>query len=579
MNRWAWFTICVLLGFLLLICGWLMPAHLRAVEPPVLQRAGQNSSSLTGRGLELVHLGQFGAAELLSRAATREKFPSANELASAIDATAKRYPSLKAWGVSDPGYRYNNFGLRSYFPKPPAPTESGEPSFTDFVVREQNRNKALEVLRASKNPVVQQLLQTRALTNTTTFAPSQSPGGEAFDAAIVITSLLVEQRHFPETLSKDINSAAAQANRDRNSQQLEQILLDVLSLGQRFNWGQLAAFVGKIDSAATLHDQADLVRGAGDQLPELFSAVELSGNPKAVADYLKTFHETGMKDLTASLQYNAGGVRALLQSNHRLYTSHTRQLASEYEPFASLVSLGADYCWRMPEFALILKWVLYFGGGFMLAMGLHLGRPPASELEAPLQVRGFHLARETLFALGFLLVVLFLSEPFLAPEGAATARPFRLRIPMSGSVIQPGNASNKTSFMDDYKSKIIPMALFFVLQGLLYIASIVKLAEIRRQRVGPRVKLRLLENEDHLFDAGLYLGFLGTIVAFILSSVSMKHHFDLMVAYSSTSFGILFVSVFKIFHLRPVRRKFVLEAEAEPVAVATTTQAPSLATP
>jgi hypothetical protein len=43
-----------------------------------------------------------------------------------------------------------------------------------------------------------------------------------------------------------------------------------------------------------------------------------------------------------------------------------------------------------------------------------------------------------------------------------------------------------------------------------------------------------------------------------------------MVAYSSTSFGILFVSVFKIFHLRPVRRKLVLEAEAEPV-VATTT--------
>ena len=55
------------------------------------------------------------------------------------------------------------------------------------------------------------------------------------------------------------------------------------------------------------------------------------------------------------------------------------------------------------------------------------------------------------------------------------------------------------------------------------------------------MKLRLLENEDHLFDAGLYLGFLGTIIAFILSSVSAKHGFDLMVAYSSTSFGILFV--------------------------------------
>ena len=74
-----------------------------------------------------------------------------------------------------------------------------------------------------------------------------------------------------------------------------------------------------------------------------------------------------------------------------------------------------------------------------------------------------------------------------------------------------------------------------------------------------------MENEDHLFDAGLYLGFLGTIVSFILSSVSDTHQFSLMVAYSSTSFGILFVSMFKIFHLRPLRRILLMEAEVETV--------------
>ena len=36
-----------------------------------------------------------------------------------------------------------------------------------------------------------------------------------------------------------------------------------------------------------------------------------------------------------------------------------------------------------------------------------------------------------------------------------------------------------------------------------------------------------------------------------------------MAAYSSTSFGIIFVSVFKIFNLRPERRKLLLAAEAE----------------
>ena len=66
----------------------------------------------------------------------------------------------------------------------------------------------------------------------------------------------------------------------------------------------------------------------------------------------------------------------------------------------------------------------------------------------------------------------------------------------------------------------------------------------------PRIKLKLLENEDHLFDAGLYLGFAGTIVSLILVSLGVIQP-SLMAAYSSTSFGIIFVSIFKIFNLRP----------------------------
>jgi hypothetical protein len=37
---------------------------------------------------------------------------------------------------------------------------------------------------------------------------------------------------------------------------------------------------------------------------------------------------------------------------------------------------------------------------------------------------------------------------------------------------------------------------------------------------------------------------------------------SLMAAYGSTSFGIIFVSIFKIFHLRPARRRMLLESEA-----------------
>ena len=297
MKRWISLTFCLVLGLLLLLGGWLIPAHLRAVEEPVLKEAGRNSTSLVGRGVSLVHLGQYGAGEIILRAAQSAHLPDTNELSAAIETQAKKYPASKLWGASIAT-------LRNYFPKAPRPADV---AFTDFAVREENRQKALQVLGASKNPSVQTLLRSRTLTNTTTFAPSQAAGGEAFDTAVVMTGLLLELEAAPAGLSKEIDRAAAQANQGGNPDAIEQILLDVLSLGQRFDWGQLTTFVGKIDDVGTLHDQAELVRNSGDQLPTLFSSVELSGDSKAVAHYLKTFHETGFTDLAISLRYGAGG--------------------------------------------------------------------------------------------------------------------------------------------------------------------------------------------------------------------------------------------------------------------------------
>jgi hypothetical protein len=88
------------------------------------------------------------------------------------------------------------------------------------------------------------------------------------------------------------------------------------------------------------------------------------------------------------------------------------------------------------------------------------------------------------------------------------------------------------------------------------------------------MKLKLLENEDHLFDAGLYLGFFGTIASLIIASLGLVK-FSLMAAYSSTSFGIIFVVVFKIFHLRPARRQLLLAAEAADSGAETRVAAPT----
>jgi hypothetical protein len=445
------------------------------------------------------------------------------------------------------------------------------------VLKLGNCEKLLEYLRSSPSPVVQELLRTRDLTNVTVFlGPSKSASGQAFDAAVGIAGLLASEGHMRTQLRDEIYALANQANRGGSSGPLENSLLNFMSLGQRFDWGQLAAFTGKIEDAATLNLFAGEVRNAGSQLPALFAVEQLAERPSAAAGYLANFGRTGLTDAANCLRYHAGGINELLHRDQRLYISDFRTTVAGYAPFGSFFRFAADYCWLTPKVAMAMKWLFYLCGGFLIAAAMHFGRPAVSALERPLQVRGIHLAREFLFALGFLLVVLLLSEPFLAQESQKVAFHFRLALPMSGVVTPHGSTgAHPLSFMNP--KNLLTMLLFFVLQGLLYVACLVKLAEIRRQQVAPRMKLRLLENEDHLFDAGLYLGFVGTIVSLILASLGMID-FSLMSAYSSTSFGIVFVSFFKIFHLRPARRKLLLQAEAASPETAAPAQAPSFAT-
>jgi hypothetical protein len=549
--RWPGFLICAILGLVMLVGGLLIPAYLRAVDASVIQRAGRSSPALLAEGRALAEAEKLGAANMLMLAARTAGFPGWDRLGETITNLARHNPAALAWG--DDSRMKNLFAANTQTP------EAGTEPFTDFIIHQENRDAALAHLRDSPASVVRELLRTRSLTNTVLFPPSASASGQAFDAALLECGLLLDGGHLPAGMSDGIYLSASAANRGGNSEPLEQTLMDFMTLGERFNWNQLVAFVAQIQDTKALHQLAGQVRNAGEQLPVLFTAVQLSGKPAAVASYLTTFSQTGLKDLGASLHYGAGGVNELTQRDRRLYKSPLARRAAAFGPFGSFFHFAAGCSFQTPWLALALKWFCYLLGGFFLAGALHFARPVVSSLEQPLQVRGFHLFREFLFSLGFLLVVLLLSEPFLAQESQKGGFSFRLLPPMTGGVVPVGIAGIKQTIMDPII--LLTLLVFFVLQALIYMACLLKLAEIRRQQVPPRMKLKLLENEDHLFDAGLYLGFVGTIISLIIASLGLVR-FSLMAAYSSTSFGIIFVVIFKIFHLRPARRKLLLEAEA-----------------
>ncbi len=553
MKRWVLALICAIFGLALLFCGLLVPMHLQAVDVGVIQRAGKDTSTVVVHGMNWVNGENWGAAQMLMDASTG--VVGRNRLAIAVTNLAQLHPELISWGGGDPRFR-------ALFKPDSKKLSTGTYPFAGYVLRLENRGRLLDFLRASTRSDVKELLRCRELKETAIFDPSLSSSGQAFDAALTLCGLLMEGGRLNPRLNETVYLLAIKANRNEGSRELEALLLDLTSLAQRMNWGQLTVFVSQISTSDTLHILADqAIKARADlDLAQIFAAVCLTGKPAAVANYLANFSQTGLDDMGLTLRFGAGAVNELLQRNQRLHVSSWRMRMGTIPPFGLFLRFAADLCWLAPALGFALKWLFILASGFLFALTLHFCKLSPTDMERPLQVRGLHLIREFLFALGFLLMVLILSEPFLAQKSQKVENAFRLRVPTVGAVVSAGKIGAASTIMNQLN--VLTLLVFFVLQGLIYTVCLVKLAEIRRQNVPPRLKLKLLDNEDHLFDAGLYLGFVGTIISLILVSLGIIE-FSLMAAYSSTSFGIIFVSIFKIFHLRGTRRKLLLEVEAE----------------
>src|SRR4051812_2539108 len=231
MRRWLLSLVCIVLGVLIVVLGWVVPIHLRAVDARVLQKAGKGTPTLADRTTALLSEKRLGAAEMLSQAATNLSLPERHLAVAAVSNVAALHPDWITWGggESELEVLFNT--------DPKLPKAAAEP-FTEWVIRLDNRGTALRLLGTSSRPLVHELLNTRVLTNTTVFPPSLSSSGQAFDAAVSICAMLAEETRFSPAFSNVVYALAVQANHGGSSQPLEDVLIDLMSLGQRMNWGQ-----------------------------------------------------------------------------------------------------------------------------------------------------------------------------------------------------------------------------------------------------------------------------------------------------------------------------------------------------
>ena len=538
-NSSTAFTAPVLavLGLVIGIAAWLLPVNIKSVSPALLKAAGAGTPSLGAYGRDLVDVEKIGPAALVLAAAKATNDPRAPALQSALDQFAARQPGLMAWGGWDP-FLDPLFNLR---------TDSGRKGSTPvlkFFNTESARGKLRGYLAKSGSEGVQSLLKLRDLTATGRFVPAMRPGGQPLDALILLTGLLYQGGHMSPPLQRELRGMAELALEKKELGDMENFFVNLLSLGLRLDWGQMAELVRRTASTKTIGEYAHLARVAPDQLPLIYSAALFSDSADRAAAYLIEFGKAGLDDLKLALTYGQGAAHQLLV--RKVPVNRTSSPA---------LSAAAELALTHPQLTLALKYLGVFVGVWLVLRGLDrwIVRPGVF---GPMP-RSFGHMKAGLLSVLFAMLLLVVTEPFLLQ--AAPASEFQIRRPvLVVSSVVVSSDTQPTSTMES--TNLISIGVFAVLQIAVYFMCLMKIRDISQQRVPPLVKLRLMENEENLFDLGLYVGIGGTAAAMVLITLGIAKA-NLIAAFSSNLFGITCVALVKIYHVRPYKRQLILEGQ------------------
>jgi hypothetical protein len=237
-------------------------------------------------------------------------------------------------------------------------------------------------------------------------------------------------------------------------------------------------------------------------------------------------------------------------------------------PVSDRAGLGLDsaaaFSLRHPGWALFVKFLL-LGLGCIILMRAWNSFFTVSATGAN-AVRDFILRRRAM-ACALFLTLVTLGEPIFLQPAQSSEYTVSINLPvLSEDENQTSNPENNIAMLAN--SNIVLNSILFVafaaIQLFVYLTCKSKVDEIRQGEGDPLLKLRLLENEDNLFDMGLYIGIAGTALTLAIKMLAPQFGISLSVAYASNIFGILCVALVKIHHVRGTRQQLIMDADASP---------------
>jgi hypothetical protein len=561
-------VVFALVGVVIVAVGWLIPSQFKSVPASVLAGAGRSGAGLPEEVRRQLDAGRPGAASLVADAALLAKFRNAELLVDRVAEYNRLNPEVAIWGESDP-YLANAF-------KSTPPAADGTGGVLRQFLRADARRSVGEFLASSKNGATRAVFATRELQTYQQFLPLISAGGGPLEATIHLTAMLVQTQSLSDEVIAELRAIAEEAVRTGDTARLEAVYLDVLALGRRYNWGQLVAIVRGATSLKTIAQIRHLHNVAPDAAPVIAAACVITRQPDRVASYLVEFGPHGTEAMAFALHHGAGSLALLLRQQLAVDGVLTLPPAGGRGGLAqSATDPLVRFALGNPFLAVGAKIAAYLLGGFLLFLA-------GERVTALRRIELSPAFTATVRALGALVICLLLvivNEPYLALGAQPSGYELRLVIPVLGSSTPADTMPDKTMSLD--LPTITSIVFFFLVQALVFYICRLKLKDIEARKVSPAVKLRLAENEENLFDAGLYVGIAGTCISLVLQVLHVIQA-NLLAAYSSNLFGILCVAFIKIRHVRPFKQKLILEITeatgearlpAAPAAPATSTPA------
>jgi hypothetical protein len=559
----------VLLGITLVLaaCALIIPAHLRSVDQVVLVASGERIQSIGAALEESIRSAHVGPALRILNAAQVSPV-EAEPYVAQIQALIEQRPSLRATGGPDRSLEDFLELVQSGTAADTSVETATAPEIKAILPQLLPRSERASLsgmLASSSNANVVALLGARDLPGLIRLHPASHAAGAPYDAGILTLALLVEGGHFSPALAQQLGQIAAQASLSTPAavSALEDFVIATLSLGRQLDHRALADLAAEVKTLSDWGQMATLFRAQPDRVDALYAALSFTGAPTPVFNYLAAYPETGNADLDTALSHGPAAVNILVDTELPVYrpAGLAHNALKQLEPHRPQVFV--EYSLESRKTALAAKAGLLVLAGFSFALAMGAAWRASLRGVDPVSLGSPSvLARNFFISLVVALTLWTLFEPEILKSRNSEA------IADSGPRIEFVVADTLQSLKSPFKTMqelnqvtLLVLALFFIVQLVIYCFCLIKLKEIAKQKMSPALKLKLLENEENLFDFGLYVGLGGTVLSLILVAVGIVEA-SLMAAYASTLFGILFVALLKVLNLRPYRRHLIIEAGA-----------------